>query len=177
MPAYLITAEADTIAAALPASLLTAWSAASAPNKTAALEQATADVDAAGPYQGRRYDATGAQVLEFPRVAYGSGLRGQGSGVSGSVADVLWDWDATAKAAVVPLLVKRAVVYQANAILDGAEGRRLDGRHGGLASQSVGGMSESYVQGAGGPGSGLQLLTRHAAQLMQRYRLATGRIL
>lgn len=176
MPAYLTTVEADTIAAALPAALLAAWTAAAAANKTAALEQATVDVDAAGPWQGRRYDATGAQVLEFPRVAYeqGSGVRGQESGVI-----VIWDWDAATNKAVVPLAVKRAVLYQANAILDGSERRRLDDRHGGLASQSVGGMSESYVQGpgAGGPGSGLQLLTRHAAQLVQRYRLRTGRIL
>lgn len=173
MPAYLTNAEADTIAAALPASLLTAWAAASAPNKTAALEQATADVDAAGPYQGRRYksEADG-QALEFPRVAYA-----QGPGVGGQESGVIWDWDATAKAAVVPLNVKRAVVYQANAILSGEGARLLDARHGGLASQSVGGVSESYVQGSGVGGQGSGSLSRRAADLLRGYRLRTGRLL
>lgn len=174
---YLTSVEAGLVAGALPAVSLPAWNAASDGDRTAALELASADVDAAGPWQGRKYDA--AQVLEFPRVAYETmpgpfpmaGTRG--------VADVVWDWDEASRAAVVPLNVKRAVVYQAEAILAGTKAAQLEAQHGGLASQSVGGMSESYRDPAAGGSvvDGPGVLARQAATLLSRYRLKTGRLL
>lgn len=178
---YLTQAAADAIAAALPPSTLLAWNAASPEVKTSALELATADVDAAGPWQGRKYDPTGGlngsapQVLEFPRVAYETrpgpfpmaGTRG--------IADVIWDWDPTTNAVIVPLAVQRAVVYQADAILGGTLEPALAAQHAGLASQSAAGISESYRDR--GPLRGLAILTRRAATLMERYQLKTGGLL
>src|SRR5690242_974788 len=116
MPAYLTSSDADAIAATLPAALLAAYLAADDAAKTAALVQASADVDAAGPYRGRRYDPppAGAQTLEFPRVAYDTGVIATQFPVGAPfmrpdqqlIGDVIWDWDKDANggqgAAVVP---------------------------------------------------------------------------
>src|SRR5205085_488632 len=85
---YLEVAEADTLAADLPT--LTAWSAASSPDKELALNQASLDVDGAMPYQGRRYDAQ--QSRQFPRVAEDDGAAGTTDLVV-SPESLIWDWD------------------------------------------------------------------------------------
>lgn len=170
---YLTAADADALAGTLP--VLAAWTAATADQKTRALEQASGDVDAAGPWQGRRYDS--AQVKQFPRVAQETRVPAQPPAAQHGIADVIWDWDAATGAAVVPLDVKIAALYQADAILAGTRAGRLDALHDGLASQSVGGMSESYRPGAGGAVDGLGVLARPAAQRMAKYRLRSGRIL
>jgi hypothetical protein len=182
-PAYLTVSEAAALAATLPASLLAAFLAlGSDAAKAAALAQATADVDAAGPWQGRRYAA--GQALEFPRVPWESaealvtyppagGVRYPVGNPSG-LASAVWDWDAATHAPVVPRAVKVAVLHQANAIAAGTRAERLDAQHDGLASQSVGGLSESYLPAAGG---GERAVCRAAAQLLRPYRLRGGRML
>lgn len=182
-PSYLTAADADAIAATLPAAVLAAYLAADSGAKTAALVQASADVDGAMRYQGRKYDLT--QALEFPRAAYETlrdiaGLVGANV-IPRGLADTVWDWDDSASAAIVPLKVKQAVVYQANAILDGTRAGRLDAQHDGLLQQSVGGLSEQYGKGGAGGISGLgggpSPLCRQAAALMVTYRLRQGRVL
>src|SRR5687768_9997064 len=94
--AYLTNTDADALAATLPT--LPAWSAASSANKTKALERASIDVDAAMPYQGRKYDAD--QANQFPRIPFDDapGSAAQGANPRAGV----WDWDADANEAVVP---------------------------------------------------------------------------
>jgi hypothetical protein len=172
LDSYLSLADAKALAANLPAAQIAAWVAASDDQRTAALAAATADVDG-GRYQGRRFDPT--QALEFPRVAYSERSPGSYLGVGVAVVgpnDVVWDWDPATQTALVPDAVKRATLYQADSILSGSRNGRLDAIHDGLASQSLGGGSESYVQGRP-PAT----LCRPAAQLLARYRLQAGRLL
>jgi hypothetical protein len=178
--AYLSPAAVVSLAATLPGlSALTL-----APTGTVAplVEQATLDVDTAGPYQGRKYDP--AQAHEFPRVPYpasGDPLRyGATSAPGGAFGEVVWDWDAATNAAVVPLNVQKAVAYQAAYILSGAGQEAADRQAaiaGGLASQSVGGMSESYQAAGSGGVSGRSLLAPRALQLLRPYFLKTGKLL
>lgn len=170
LPVYASVAGADALAEQVPG--LAAWGAASEAQKLAALRQATKDIDAAGPYQGRKYDPT--QTLAFPRLAYGelsvasyplavtSGLAGGGA--------VVWDWDASENAAVVPQDVLLATLYQADSILAGDREERLDARHDGVASQSADGLSESFAGEA-------PVLCRRAHRLMEQYRLRSGELL
>jgi hypothetical protein len=178
MAAYLTFTEADAIAATLPATLLVAYLAASSPQKTAALEQASADVDAAGPFQGRPYETEAdGQVLQFPRLAYDNGGPPRFTpGGTQYTGDLIWDWDSDTNAAVVPLAVKRAVLYQANEILDGRRAAKLDAQHSGLASQSADGVSESY-RDPGTSGDGMSRLAERAAALLAKYRRRSGRLL
>jgi hypothetical protein len=173
---YLLRGDADYLASMLPASMLTAWLSASATAdaKSRALEQASSDVDAAGPFQGRKYVTS--QIRAFPRVAYETLPAGYVQQGRTGLADTVWDWDEATNAAVVPMDVKQAVLYQANAILAGGRGRIQEAIHGGLASQSVGGMSESYRPG-GSVTDGLGVVCQPAAALLSRYRLRTGRLL
>jgi hypothetical protein len=186
MAAYLTVDDADGLAATLPAALVSAYAAATEEQKAAALEQATLDVDAGGPYQGRRYAA--AQTLEFPRVPYPGSIDPTRQAGGQSCYGDVWDWDSDAQAAVVPRNVKVAVLYQANHLLSGAATQTSDRQQAiadGLASQSVGGMSESYRDpasggGAAGGGSGSAgqaLLSPRARQLLARYGLKSGRLL
>lgn len=179
-PCYLTVAEAGVVAAALPSSLLAAWSAASTADRLTALVQATADVDSSMRFQGRKYDLD--QTLEFPRAAYETA--GQIAGLVGAnviprgLADTVWDWDEATQAAVVPLRVKQAVVHQANEVLAGTRAGRLDARHDGLTAQTTGGLSEAYGGGGlPGRGGGPSPLCRQAAQLLVPYRIRQGRVL
>lgn len=172
---YLTVTDADALAATLP--LVTAWSAAGSVAKAPALELASQRFDLAYRFQGRRFDGT--QALEFPRVAYDGG-REPGATYEGQqqslVAATIWDWDADAGEAIVPQLVKRAVLYEANSILAADRDRVLAAIHNGIASQSVGSISESYRQlpaaADGGP-----VLCREADLVARRYKLRSGRIL
>jgi hypothetical protein len=144
------------------------------------LFMASLDIDAAMPYQGVRYDVSGGQVREFPRYQR-VGVRGQGSGISTDSCLLtpspsgVWDWDSDTDAAVVPKQVKIACLYQANALCDAQFGKRLEAIRSGLASQSVGSLSESYLKPADVPGglSGGGLCDR-ALRLMSRYRLRSA---
>lgn len=149
---YLNAGPARDLAAELPATHMAAVNAATDDALQAALNQASIDVDAAGPYQGRRYDAD--QVREFPRID----------------GDRLVDEDAAGEA-VVPTAVLLAVLHQANSILADKRRKRLEARHDGVVSQGVGSLNEAY------DGEEPELLCMQAARLMRRYELSTGRIL
>jgi len=159
IPTYLSLDEAAILAAQLPG--LAAYLAANSGQQLAALRQASSDFDLAYPYQGAKYDPD--QEMEFPRID----------------GDHIRDWDSTANAAIVPAAVKRAVLHQADSILDGGRENRLEGQHDGLASQQVGSMSESYTAGTtpAGGGNAAGALCRRADMIAQRYRLRTGRML
>jgi hypothetical protein len=184
MASYLTVSDADALAATILSSLVSAYLAASSGDKAKALEVATADVDRAGPYQGRKADPppTGTQTLEFPRLVYGG--RGDPRYTPGGTqyfGDTYWDWDYTNNVAVVPGAVKLATLYQANAILGGTETARIEAARSRLTGQSVGGMSESYGQpmSSGGTGqiSAFDMLTARAQNEMRQYLLKGGQLL
>lgn len=136
-----------------------------------AIDLASLDIDDGGPWQGRKYavgeiGSTGTgeaayQERQFPRLIS---------------SDEVWDWNDDADAAVVPEPVIVATLVQADNILDGARDRRMAAIRDGLASQSVGSLSESYRTDIL-PGEAAQPLVDRAARLMARYRLRSGRLL
>lgn len=166
---YLTPAEADAIAATLPA--LAAWTAASSPEKTTALERASLDVDNAMPYQGRKYASD--QVNQFPRIPFDD-LPG-GSGFDADPRAGVWDWDTNANQAVVPPAVLAAVLVQADANLSGARDARLAAQHDGVVYDQTGSVAESYkLTKAPGVTTGL---CRTAWVLLRKYRLKSGKLL
>lgn len=184
---YCTLTEGDAIAATMPAIVVKSYVAGDAAGRTAALVMGTSDIDAAGPYQGRKYDLWTPQVLQFPRVPYESAAAASGYGfatlgqwfASPYCGVQVWDYDPVAKAAIVPTNVKRACVLQANAILDGKLYKALDDMALGVASRQAGSVSVSYRDPAqliallGGMGS----LCRPAGNLMKFYQIRQGRIL
>lgn len=177
---YLTLSAAATIAASLPG--LPKWKAAADADRQAALILATWDIDAGGPWQGRKYALE--QVLEFPRVAYEHAMAVPLSGLLSPTVDgggaTVWDWDSDAGQAIVPADVQRACLYQAEAILAGSIDKVLDDQSLGIASQSVGSISVSYrdpAQVAAAIGLVSSGLCRRAAMLMKKYALRSGRIL
>lgn len=173
---YLTLAEADALAAVMVAAQVAVYVAAGTADRTASLLEATRRIDAAMRYQGRKYELD--QVLEFPRVPYESGsigrqLAGPPYPPNTQIPLVIWDWDANNDVAVVPAVVKRACLLEANSILDGRRDDALDAQARGLASQSIGSASESYTQASAGQGA-QATLCRQAMQLMDFYRLRSG---
>jgi hypothetical protein len=179
---YLSAAAADALAATIKA--LAAWPTASSGDKQLWLQQATAEIDNAMVYQGRRFDLTTPQVLQFPRMLrevpmLGSvSLDGQwpyfGAAVQSGGFNIA-DWDPVNLVAVVPPAVSLATLYQADAIGSGATvGGPADAAHSGLKSQGNTGMQESYDLNAPGAQTGL---CRAAWMLVRKYRLTSGRIL
>jgi len=174
-PSYLTLAAAATLLARLPSTLLAGYRAAGDADKLAALVLASAEIDAADRWQGRKYEAT--QLLEFPRVATSRAmpLLGIMTPTAYLSPDEIWDWDSDEQAAVVPPAVEMATLHQANAVLDTVRAARLDAQQQGLASQSVGGLSESYAAVVGMDRD--RELCRAAARLMDKYRLRSGSML
>jgi hypothetical protein len=170
-PSYLDVTAADALAVEVPS--LTGWLAASSDAKALALTQASSDVDAATPYQGRRYEVS--QVLEFPRVAYdGPGASADHPTATGS-PPVVWDWDDAADEPVVPNDVLLAVLYQADSILLDERESRIDAQHDGVVYQLTGTLAESYKQS---PGTGVRSgLCRRSWMLMRKYRRRSGELL
>ena len=159
---YLSLADAGALADALTE--LAAYKAATDDEKTAAILQATIDIDAAMPFQGRRYDA--GQHREFPRSFDGDGI---------TTPSRVWDWDDDTQSAVVPAGVKRATLYQADAILAGEREPRLSAQHDGVVYEQTGALAESYKAT---PGPGVPTgLCRRAWVILRRYRLQGGRLL
>ena len=163
---YLTVSEADTLAASTLG--LLQWATSTTSEKTNALDAATRVVDTAMRYQGRKHDP--AQALEFPRVGYDA--------VEGA-AEVIWDWDATASAAVIPPGVKQACLIEADEILQDLKGksqrwRRLDEQHQGVTFDLTGSMAEAYRKGTAP--AGRTGLSRRAFDLLSRYRLMAGRM-
>lgn len=189
--AYATLSEGDAIAAALP--LLVKYKAASSELRAAALILASDDIDAAGPWQGRKYGPCfngGSdyvpQVREFPRVPYPEdfSLSAAGAagpwGLVGQLGGAVWDWDFVNKVAVVPAKVKQACVWQADAICDGRLAKALDDRLLGVQSKSVGSLSIAYrdpLAVLAYLGGGLGTLAVRAEGLMKQYRLRQGRLL
>lgn len=165
---YLSAGEADELAADLTD--LAAWAAATPEAKAAALNLASADVDAALPYHGRPYDPAG--LRQFPRVAEDPA---PGSASAGGGVGVVWDWDAAAAAPVVPPGVKLATLFQADSILAGDREPRIGAQHDGVVYQLTGTLAESY-KSTTGPGVNTGLC-RRAWVLMRRYRLRGGRLI
>ena len=169
-------ADADAIAALLPAALIPAYLALSdATAKADLLAAASYDIDTACRFQGRKYDVI-SQVLEFPRVAYESSTRIlPNTGpvpIASAWSDVVWDFDPVALVAVVPAKVLMAVIYQAN-YLAGGEDSRVNDQFVGLKGERVGSLSAEY-----GPSEAMKTgLCRRAWQLVKRYRLQSGRLL
>ena len=170
-PSYLDVVEAGALAADLPD--LPAWAAATDPARGAALELATLDIDAAMPYQGRRYDP--AQPRQFPRVAEDAPpVPSDAVAIAPAGGAVVWDWDSVQNAPVVPRDVKLAVLFQAESLLADAREPRLSAQHDGVVYQLTGTLAESYKQT---PGPGVRTgLCRRAWVLLRQYRLRGGRI-
>jgi hypothetical protein len=171
-PSYLEVVEATALAADLPA--LSAWAGATDPDRGAALELATLDVDAAMPYQGRRYDP--AQVRQFPRIAEDAPPTSSTDAIIVVPAGdaVVWDWDSATNQPVVPRDVKLAVLFQADSLLANTREPRLSAQHDGVVYQLTGTLAESYKQT---PGSGVRTgLCRRAWVMLRKYRLRGGRI-
>ena len=166
---YLSVAEADALAATTPG--LLQWGAATASEKSNALDAASKSIDGALRYQGRKYDS--AQVLQFPRTAFES------AAAPGASPQVVWDWDDATNAAVIPGVVRLASLIEADEILQDLKGksprwRRLDEQHQGVTFGQTGGMAEAYRKGT--PPAGRSGLSRRAYDLLSRYRLASGRM-
>lgn len=160
LPTYLTSSEADTLAALLPG--LAAYKALTDDAaKLALLSLASLRLDNSRRWQGRKYDTTGAQVLEFPRVPYGT------------PSSVVWDWDTVEEEAVVPEAVKLAVLFEANSIADGARDRILELQAMGLTGRSTGSLSEQYRAAFAGQAAGTVLCVE-ADRLVDKYRLRTG---
>lgn len=156
---YLSLADADDLADALPE--LASYKAADTDARAAALLQATIDIDVAMPYQGSKYDT--AQHRQFPRIFAADGIAG---------ASRVWDWDDDAEEPVIPAAIRRATLYQADAILTSTRELRLSAQHDGVVYQQSEDSAESYKST---PGSGVPTgLCRRAYVVMRRYRLHGG---
>lgn len=169
---YLTVAEADALAPSMLG--LLQWSASSPTEKANALDAATKLIDGGLRYQGRKYDPL--QSLQFPRVAYDDG----GASPSARGADLVWDWNATTSAAVIPPTVQRACLLEADEILQDVKGksqrwRRLDEQHQGVTYDLTGAAAEAYRKGI--PSAGRTGISRRAYELLAPYRLVSGRVL
>lgn len=170
-------AAADAVAATLPAALIPNYLGASDDKKIAWLLQASRDVDNARKYQGRRYDPIN-QVNEFPRVAYETlsqfSQNFQTLPVIPGGGNVVWDYDNTAKAPVVPADVLAAVIYQADFIGGGGD-EDVDSQFSGIREKRTGDLGVSY---GSVPSAGSQTgLCRRSYQLTLRFALSSGRML
>jgi hypothetical protein len=168
---YLEVAEAEELAATFPG--LAAWAAAAPAARAAALNQASADIDSAMPYQGRPLEEP--QARQFPRVAYESTSLPRDPAGGATASRVVWDWDFATNQAVIPLDVKLAVLHQAEAILAGTREPRIALQHDGVVYDQTGSLAESYKQTTG-PGVATGLC-RRSWVLMRQYRLRGGRLL
>jgi hypothetical protein len=174
---YLTVAAADAMAATMQG--LSSYKAASDQVKAQHLPAASQEIDVAMRYQGQKFHLR--QKLEFPRIAYGD-FRARFSsfeeslfffrGFFGRIPDVVWDWDETAKLPVVPQRVLQACLIQADSNIAAIRDERLDAIHDGLIEQRSGSMNERYITGD----FDVPVLCRRADQIMQYYRLRSGRL-
>lgn len=182
MTGYLTAADARTLAGANPflATLVAQSDAALA----ALLLAASVDVDVAFKYQGRKFNPT--QEREFPRVAYGAPalvnqfgvptMQAPGGLPLALTADtIIWDWDSTGSAAVVPPAVLLASLYQAAWLLKPEFAGRIEAIRSGLYEQNIGSGRETYAD-RNGPFVNDGLGAR-ASQIMRKYQLQTGAML
>jgi hypothetical protein len=158
LPSYLTLAQAEGLAAGMA---LKAWASKTNTEKSNALAMASLRIDAAMRYQGGRYEPD--QSLEFPRI-------------DGSRATTATGWRESPgdDLIIAPNDCLHACILEADSLLLGDRESRLQAIHDGLTAQSIGSGSESYGPADGK--SGVPLLTFAANQIMQRYRLVSGRI-
>lgn len=187
--AYLTVTEARSLGLALakiPGANIDALMAEDDVAISAILLEASLDIDNAFPFQGCKYDLTGAQIREFPRYAnvgdYPSIIRTPGERMGNMLWGFpgVWDWDATLNKGIVPDNVKRATMYQAGYLLDPKWRDRLDAIRSGVTSTKIGSFSEDYTaRGSHQPGGvgGVTGLCDRAQRLMERYRLKSGGLL
>lgn len=169
--------DAETLADAMLG--LTAYKAASDDDKTAALEQAAEEIDAIR-FQGRKFDPS--QAREFPRLAYASGSPLPSGLVPVSplplVPDGVWDWDADAEAAIVPPLVQKMNLLQADYILAGTRATLLARWQAGITAQSIGSGSETYqLPSFGSLRPEETLLHPEVRAKLAKYRLRSGEMI
>jgi len=173
--AYLTAVEARELGAVTAGSAITTLLAKDDTELATLLLAASWDLDHAMTYQGVRYEAD--QAREFPRYKRQLGtpdLRQPREQLTGSVG--VWDWDSSTNTAIVPERVKLACLHQAASLLDTNFRGRLDAIRSGLASQSIGSLSETYLKPADIPG-GLSGLSDLAQRLMDYYRARSGGLL
>lgn len=141
---------------------------------TAALLRAAMQIDARR-FQGAKFSPE--QEREFPRVRDGvrAGVRDFSPSyplaLSPSYGYGVWDWDAATGAAVVPDRVLTAEAIQAEYLLGSPNGQRQQAIADGVASQSVGGQSESYRADAKA-----EPLCVDAKLMLKKYQLVSGAI-
>ena len=186
LPRYLQTTDAAALAPSLLP--LPAFAAATTTQQSAALTAASADIDRAMRYQGRKLHRL--QQLEFPRLPYFERFGAFGDlwpqdwpddwwadcPFSDGWTDVIWDFDPVSKTIIVPLKVQQACLYQANDILDGSRAATIEKLAMGLSGQSIGTAHESYDAKLG-RAAAVSGLCRRAQSLMQFYELRTGQML
>lgn len=129
-------------------------------------------VNTAHRWQGRKYDRT--QTWEFPRVLHGTWDQlGEFAGVVDY--DDVADWDYATSAAIIPLDVELAVIYEIESHEDGSMARVLGKIASGISAQSTGGLSVTYntAMFAGGR----PRLSPRAEQLVSRFILTSGGLL
>jgi hypothetical protein len=170
---YLTVVQADALAASTVG--LVQWSTATSGEKSAAIAAATKMIDAGMRYQGRKYDP--AQALQFPRVAYDGGAPSPPS--AGGAAELVWDWDAVAGVATIPVPVQLACLIEADEVLQDVAGksqrwRRLDEQHQGVTFDLTGAAAEAYRKGI--PAAGRSGLSRRAYEFLAPYRVVSGRL-
>lgn len=142
----------------------------------ALLLAASIDIDSAMRYQGLKYAPD--QVREFPRYRDATADRRRDADTGQYLtSSPVWDWDSDAGVAVVPQAIQDACIIQAAWINASPEASaRLDAIRSGLAAQSIGSLSETYLTPSSLPG-GFSGLCNRAQQLCERYRLKTGGLL
>lgn len=139
---------------------------------TAALIRAAMQIDARR-FQGRKWDA--GQEREFPRATGHGSIAYPSPGMLGTIdpcPGLVWDWDATTNAAVVPDQVKIAEVLQAEYLLGTPNTQRQQAIADGVQSQGVGGQNESYRADAKA-----ESLCVEAKQMLAKYQLVSGPLL
>jgi hypothetical protein len=128
-------------------------------------------VNTAHRWQGRKYDP--AQVWEFPRVLHGPHDVTYPSFVV-DYSDVA-DWDYDTDAAIIPLDVELAVIYEIESHEDGSMARVLGKIASGISAQSTGGLSVTYNTAM--YASGRPRLCPKAGGLVSRFILTSGGLL
>jgi len=189
-PAYVSPSECRTICVgmvAIPGVL--ALLAMTDDTLAAVLATASQDIDSAMHYQGRKYFTL--QTLEFPRIPFGSspGVNQFGIPLSGPASlpltpdTVVWDWEPGTNGefgkAVVPHKVKLACIHQAAWLQNPQYAKRIEDIQSGVASHSIGTASESFARPKelGGGRMGFTGLGARAMQIMEKYKIGTGRLL
>jgi type II secretory pathway component PulK len=176
-PYFTANSDADAIAATLLPALIPFYLAITdAGIKTAALLQASGDIDLAFKYQGRRFDPVN-QLNEFPRIARDPStvtIPNVGAFPAGTTwGQIVWDLDPTTLQPIVPGKVLQAVIYQANFISSPAGTGITDAQFAGVKLEKIGTAVREYELKNPGLDTGL---CRRAWLIMRLYKIATGKM-